>query len=440
MSGDPLNAIDEATAPQSQSSHAGAPVSIATAILFAFLGGLILNAMPCVFPVLSLKVIGLVQSNVGGDPVDLKKHRHQHGIAYTAGVVVSFVAIALVLILLRGLGEQIGWGFQLQSPAFIAALAIIIFVLGLSLSGVIEIGSSLQNIGNQAPDSQSDQHWYGAFWTGVLATVVATPCTAPFMGTAMGFALSQPVIVTLIVFVAMALGLASPFLAIAFIPKLADLMPRPGMWMVRLKEFLAFPLYLTAVWLVWVFARQAGTNAAALLLVALVCAAMTSWAWQIRFNSNYKALWTSLSGVMLAATIYTTYVACVQVAIAPAEPSSSTVKATNQTSIAYSQDVLQTALERGDTVLVNMTADWCITCKVNEKVALKSPTVQSVLQEDDVTYIKGDWTNSDPTITRYLDSFGRNGVPLYVVYRPGAQPQILPQILTPSSVVAALRD
>ena len=432
------NSNDAANTPAGNPTEA---LSIGTAILFAFLGGLILNAMPCVFPVLSLKVIGLVQSNTGGDARELRRHRHQHGIAYTAGVVVSFLAIAVTLIVLRSLGEQIGWGFQLQSPVFIAILAIIIFVLGLSMSGVIEIGSSLQNIGNGSV-TEKQGHWQGAFWTGVLATVVATPCTAPFMGTAMGFALSQPIPLTLTVFIAMALGLASPFLAIAFIPVLARLMPRPGMWMVRLKELLAFPLYLTAVWLVWVFARQAGTDAAALLLVALVCVAMACWAWRISFTAQSKRLWTSLSAIMLLATVYSLYNASTVMAAAPAVITAATKAAahTQQNSVAYSPATLEAALERGDTVLVNMTADWCITCKVNEKVALRDAEVQTHFAADNVTYIKGDWTNSDPEITSYLDSFGRNGVPLYVVYQPGAAPKVLPQILTPTIVKQALRQ
>ena len=417
-----------------------APLSIATALLFAFLGGLILNAMPCVFPVLSLKVISLVESNVSASPTKMKKHRHLHGIAYTAGVVLSFLIVALTLILLRGLGEQIGWGFQLQSPVFIASLTIIIFVLGLSMSGVIEIGSGLQNLGNQGPANEGGNHWQGAFWTGVLATVVATPCTAPFMGTAMGFALSQPMIVTLTVFLAMALGLASPFLAIAFVPKLAALMPSPGMWMVRLKELLAFPLYLTAVWLMWVFARQAGSDAAAMLLVALVSVAMASWAWQTRFHASNKGAWAALSAAMLAATVYAVYTASSQLALRPNDNSAKPLGTSEEAYATYSQGNLDDALSRGDTILVNMTADWCITCKVNEKVALSSQDVKDILDKDGVTYLKGDWTNSDPAITRYLDSFGRNGVPLYVVYRPGTDPKILPQILTPSIVTEALEQ
>lgn len=412
-------------------AQAGSPGNILTILLFAFLGGLILNAMPCVFPVLSLKVISLVES--GASDV---RHRQQHGLAYTAGVVSSFALVALTLISLRGLGEQIGWGFQLQAPAFVAVVALVIYVLGLSMSGFIEIGSGLQNIGSEKV-SQSGNPLSGAFWTGVLATVVATPCTAPFMGTAMGFALSQPLWLALLVFVVMGLGLASPFLLIAYVPALGSRLPRPGMWMVRFKELLAFPLYLTAVWLLWVFARQQGVDAAAVLLVVAVLVTMSIWAWT---NARTGSMvWRGLASVFASLVMYAFYIATTQVGVESENLSLRKPDSFSENpSKPYSPETLAQALAQGDTVLVNMTADWCITCKVNERVALSSSEVETELAAEGVTYIKGDWTNSDPSITEYLARFGRNGVPLYVVYRPNSEPRVLPQILTPDIVTNAL--
>ena len=408
-------------------AYAG-PNGLGLILLFAFLGGLILNAMPCVFPVLSLKIIGLVES--GGDA----RHRYSHGLAYTAGVVISFVLVALVLIVLRSLGEQIGWGFQLQSPLFVALMVLVIFTLGLSLSGYIEFGSNLQNIGSSQV-SNSKSPIQGAFWTGVLATVVATPCTAPFMGSAMGYALSQPVFISLAVFAVMGLGLASPFLLIAIVPAFGRWLPRPGTWMIRFKELLAFPLYLTAIWLIWVFARQAGIDAAAILLIALVLVVMTIWA----FRASGVA-WKMVAAIFAVLTIYSVYSAT---RIGDKELAFGEKPLTEQKSDkfykSYSPETLSQALKTGDTVLVNMTADWCITCKVNERVALQNAKVADVLSSDGVQYIKGDWTNSDPDITDYLAQFGRSGVPLYVVYRAGESPQVLPQVLTPSMVLAAIR-
>ena len=420
---------------QSLVEDSSSSIGLALVLLFAFFGGLILNAMPCVFPVLSLKVIGLIESGAGD-----AKHRQSHGLAYTAGVVISFVLVALVLIVLRALGEQIGWGFQLQSPLFVASMALLLFVLGLSLSGFIEIGSNLQNVG-AGRAHQSEHPLKGAFWTGVLATVVATPCTAPFMGSAMGYALGQPVAVSLLVFTVMGLGLASPFLLVAFVPVLGDWLPKPGNWMVRFKELLAFPLYLTAVWLLWVFARQQGVNAAAILLVAVVLIAMAVWAWRSGPFGRWS-VWRFLAVILAAMSSYTLYLASAQ---APSQLASESTGSPDTAStdandyVAYSDGALKMAIDAGETVLVNMTADWCITCKVNERVALKNERVAKALGANGVTYIKGDWTNSDPLITEYLSRFGRNGVPLYVVYQKGRSPKVLPQILTPDLVLEALR-
>ena len=416
--------------------NSSTPISLLYAILLALAGGLILNAMPCVFPVLSLKIVSLVES---GNHSSIERKRH--GIAYTAGVILSFLCIAGILIALRLAGEQIGWGFQLQSPWFIAFLVYLLFVLGLSLSGFIELGSSLQNLGSGLSDKQrASSDWRGSFFTGVLATVVATPCTAPFMGTAMGFALGQSALVALLIFAAMGLGLALPFLLIAFIPFLANALPKPGNWMVRLKEFLAFPIYLTVIWLLWVFSRQTGGDAVALLLVGLVLMALALWVWRLTLSSDRAFIARAIAVLSLVSAIV--------IALYAASIERDEIVLDNMTDAEgyaqqFSPERLQRALDNGEAVFVNMTADWCITCKVNEKVALGTDEVKSAFAAESITYLKGDWTNSDPIITEYLASFSRNGVPLYVYYpassSPDTTPTVLPQILTPSIVIEAIR-
>ncbi len=440
----PSSSAEQAQQGQQVSSTLSVPSDITTmnvlyAILLALAGGLILNAMPCVFPVLSLKIVSLVESgNLSS------AERQRHGIAYTAGIVLSFLCIASVLIALRLAGEQIGWGFQLQSPWFIAFLIYLLFVLGLSLSGFIELGSSLQNLGAGFGNKQrSNNDWRGSFFTGVLATIVATPCTAPFMGTAMGFALGQSAVVALFIFAAMGLGLALPFLLIAFVPWLANALPKPGNWMVLLKEFLAFPIYLTVIWLLWVFSRQTGGDAVALMLVGLVLVTLALWVWRVTlYRDNAFVARISAGLTIVLAIIIALYAASI-------EPNNVVLKteindaANVSDAQAYSPERLQQALDRGEAVFVNMTADWCITCKINEKVALGTNKVKNAFAAQSITYLKGDWTNSDPVITEYLATFSRNGVPLYVYY-PSASaldktPVILPQLLTPSIVIDAIQ-
>lgn len=416
---------NKASLPDSQKT-----MNLALVLLFALLGGFILNAMPCVFPVLSLKIISLVESGNHSTT-----ERHRHGLAYTAGVVLSFVLVAVVLIVLRGFGEQVGWGFQLQSPLFVGGLVYVLFLLGLSMSGVVEIGSALQNVGSGLTQGQDENDWRKSFFTGVLATVVATPCTAPFMGTAMGVALSQPIYISLLIFSVMGLGLALPFLLIAYIPALANALPSPGNWMVRLKEVLAFPLYLTAVWLLWVFARQVGTDATAALLVGLVLLSFAAWLWRVTLYQNKAVYFQVISGFAVALAIGMLAVG-VRVAYVPNSEQKQKADAYYSK---FSNTSLKAALSEGQTVFVNMTADWCITCKVNERVALATDTVKTLFKEQDVTYLKGDWTNSDAEITQYLESFNRSGVPLYVVYKKGVEPEVLPQILTPDIVVKAIK-
>lgn len=397
---------------------ATAEMGLLGALLFALAGGFILNLMPCVFPVLSLKALTLKQ-----DP-----HTRRHGLLYTAGVVLSFLTLAVALLLLRNAGEALGWGFQLQSPGLIAGLAVLFFAMGLSLSGVISFGERLMGLGQNLAEGESDR---AAFMTGVLAAVVASPCTAPFMGAAMGYALTQSAAVSLSVFAALGLGLALPFLAISFIPALARFLPRPGPWMEGFKQFLAFPLYATVVWLIWVYGNQQGINAMALLALAMVGIGMALWALE---RAKNRGGWL-LRGLALISLL----ASAAAVIWAPVErPAGGSVEGTYHQP--FSEERLQTLTAAGTPVLVNMTAAWCITCLANERVALSTDAVQAAMREHGVAYLKGDWTSRDDHITAYLERFGRTGVPLYVLYLPGQAPQVLPQLLTPDLVIAAIES
>jgi thiol:disulfide interchange protein DsbD len=389
-------------------------------LAFAFLGGLILNLMPCVFPVLSLKAMSVLRSQDQG-----AAHRRHHALLYTAGVVASCGLIAAALLGLRAGGEAVGWGFQLQSPVFVGLMAYVMFALGLSLSGVIHFGSSLMGVGQSLTQSQGAS---GSFFTGVLAVVVASPCTAPFMGTALGYALTQPPLVSLSVFVALGLGLASPFLLIGFVPGAARWLPRPGAWMETFKQLMAFPLYLTAVWLIWVAGRQAGPSAMAVLLIGLVIIAFAVWLLAKPGRWGRVAAAAAALGALLLLA---------QPVLGPqaAVPSGAPAEADYE---AYSDARFDALRAEGRTVFVDFTADWCLSCKVNERVALKSDRVQQAFAEHDVAFLVGDWTRADPAITAVLERYGRSGVPLYLVSRQGAEPTVLPQLLTPEIVISAI--
>lgn len=402
--------------------------SLAYILLLALAGGFILNLMPCVFPVLSIKVLSLIKAG-SHDPA----RRRLHGIAYTAGILLSFLIFAAMLLAIRSAGESIGWGFQLQTPWFVAVLAYLLFAMGLTLSGLIEPGSSLTRVGNLL---QAHGGLAGSFFNGMLATVVATPCTVPFMATAMGFALTQAAPTAMVVFAVLGLGLASPFLLIAFVPALANHLPRPGHWMQTLKQFLAFPLYLSVVWLLWVLNHQTGADALAWTLVGLVLLAFAAWLWQLAGISRRALLWRLAALVSLLAALVLLPGAGV-----PAEqlPRDAVPQTSGSTTVPYSRSVLAAAVASGRPVFVNIGADWCITCKVNERLALQRDAVQTAFARHNVLYMVGDWTNGDATLTRVLRSFNRPGVPLYLLYLPGRDaPVVLPQLLTPDLIIAAL--
>ncbi len=398
-------------------------MSFGWALGLAFLGGMILNLMPCVFPVLALKALSFAKmsnSSFG--------HRAAHGLAYTAGVVSLFVLLAAVFIGLRQAGTAIGWGFQLQNPYVVAGLAYLLFLVGLNLSGVFEVSTRLAGVGSDHADSGGLR---GAFFTGALTAVVATPCTAPFMGTAMGATLTMPPVQAVAVFVALAVGLAAPFLLLSLSPAAARLMPKPGMWMVRLKEFLAFPMYATAALLVWVLGTLAGTDAMLAAMIGGVFIGLAAWAYGASQDAGGRGRKWGLGAAALASVIALALVA--QISATP--PSQQA--AFEGPGEPYSAARLAELRVQNKPVFVNMTADWCISCKVNEKVALRG-AFEEALELNGVTYLKGDWTARDAEITAFLQDFGRAGVPLYAIFPSEGDPVLLPQILTSDMLVDAL--
>ena len=399
-------------------------LTFATAAAFAFLGGLILNLMPCVFPVLSIKVLSLVR-HAGEGSARLRLH----GLAYTAGVLASFLALAGVLIALKGGGAAIGWGFQLQSPLVVAGLAYLLFAMGLSLSGVVEVGGGLAGVGDRLARRSGLS---GSFFTGVLATLVATPCTAPFMGSAVGFALTQSAGVALAVFASLGLGLALPFLALTFWPPALRALPRPGAWMETLKQVLAFPVYATVAWLIWVLAQQVDPRGLLAALIGLVLVGFSAWAWE---RARAAAPRTRRIAQVCAALALIAVLALVSTL--PQDRAAPTAQAAGGIE-PFTQARLDALAAAHKPAFVNMTAAWCITCAVNETTSLSTKAVRAAMAERGITYLKGDWTNQNPEITRLLEQHGRSGVPLYLLYTGAGEPQVLPQILTEGTVLQAL--
>lgn len=406
-------------------------ITLLQAVLLALVAGVILNLMPCVFPVLSLKILHLTQ-HAGEAPHRLRLH----GIAYTLGILVCFTILAGVLFALRAGGAEIGWGFQLQSPLVVAVLAFVLFAMGLSLSGVLSIGTSLTRVGGSS--LMQRQGLSGSFFAGTLATVVATPCTAPFMGACIGFALTQPFLLGLSVFLALGFGLALPFLVLAFVPNLQQRLPRPGRWMETLKQFLAFPLYGTVAWLIWVLSFQVGSAGLLAALAGLVLIGFGAWAFDLS-QSRRGGFSRAFQGVAALALIGVVMTAFAINRDRTGDASTAQVAAQDTGYEAFTQQKLDTLLAGDKPVFVNMTAAWCITCLVNERTALSTKSVRGAFENKGITYLKGDWTNRNPEITRLLERFGRSGVPLYVFYRGKGEPIVLPQLLTESIVLEQMQ-
>ncbi len=408
-------------------------VSLLGFMFAALLGGLILNLMPCVFPVLSLKALSFA-ANAGAS----SSKQRIDGLMYTAGVVLAFLLLATVLLSLRAGGELIGWGFQLQEPWFIALIIYLFFTMGLSLSGMFEIGGGMMNVGANLAD-QSHGH-RRSFFTGVLATVVATPCTAPFMGPALGFALGQPWIIAMVVFLSLGVGMALPILVLSFVPALARFLPKPGNWMVTFKEFMAFPLYATALYFLWVLGNQVGITGMAMVLSACVLLAFAAWLMKVRRTA--KPFWRNANAAIGVACLLIALYFLQSPFLSPASRAAVAINddgSVSQRFEPFSTVRLNELQAAGRPVFVNMTAAWCITCLANEQTTLSSDRVHQAMLDNDVTYLKGDWTNEDPEITTILNQFNRPSVPLYLLYSgdQSVEPVILPQILTPNIMVTA---
>jgi len=392
---------------------------------FAFLGGLLLNLMPCVFPVLFLKGLALVNSG--------SEARHKlraHGFVYALGILVSFWALVALLLGLRAAGATLGWGFQFQSPVFLSLMAGLLFFLGLSLAGQFEIGLTLTSAGGSLAAKQG---YAGSFFTGVLAVVVATPCTAPFMGTAIGYALAQPAAVTFVVFTALALGLAAPYVALTLQPAWTRLLPKPGAWMDILKQAISVPIFATVIWLAWVVAQAYGSGMLAALLSAFLLLAIAGW---------FLGRWPAKRWATIVAAVFVLFVVGISVFASKkmmAAPENLNPPEAHATWQPWSADAVEHALAAGQPVFVDFTASWCLSCQVNERVALDRPEVEAAFAKANVALFRADWTREDPAITQELTALGRSGVPVYALYTPGQNdPQLLPQVLTPGIVVDAV--
>ncbi|MDO8901225.1 MAG: protein-disulfide reductase DsbD family protein [Phenylobacterium sp.] len=405
-----------------------AGLGLPLAMVFAVLGGLILNLMPCVFPILAMKAASLA-----GHAHEAKAARGQ-GLAFLAGVLATFLTLAGVLIIAQAAGAAVGWGFQLQSPPVVAALALLMLAVALNLSGVFEIGTSLQGVGSGLAGRGG---LAGAFFVGVLAVVVAAPCTAPFMAPALGWALTQNAASSLLVFAALGLGFAAPFVAVSFAPGLLARLPRPGPWMDHLRKVLAFPMYGAAAWLLWVLTLQAGPMAMARLLAAAIVLALAAWLFGLsQVRSGRLALRGGAAVLAILAVVAVLFPAYQGAALPGGESSGAVAELPYEP---YSAERLAELRAQGAPVFVNFTAAWCVTCQVNEQVALARQGVAESLASTGAVYLKGDWTRKDDVIAAELARHGRAGVPLYLVYDTrGSEPVILPQILTEGLVVRAL--
>jgi len=438
-----LGPVTAASAPSS-----GGGLSLPWALVFAFAGGLLLNLMPCVFPVISVKILGFAEQ-AGEDDSAIRRH----GLLFGAGVVVSMWILAGVLLAVRAAGSQVGWGFQLQSPTFVALMTLLFFGIGLNLLGVFEVGTRLMSLGGRLQTSGPASGNTGAFMTGILATVVATPCTAPFMGAALGVALTLSTVGGLLIFTALGMGMALPYVGLSMAPRLLDRLPKPGAWMETLKQFFAFPMFATAVWLVWVFGQQTGNGGVAMLLFGLVLLGMAAWVahrWSDPTLSRTVTLLTrGLSIVMVVGAVGAAVIgASTGTASASSAGSASggesapeTVAEAEGAWTSFSPQRVDSLRAAGRPVFVDFTAAWCLTCQVNKRTVLNTAAVQQAFEERNVALLKADWTNRDPQITKALRSHGRSGVPVYVLYAgDDSEPTLLPEVLTQDIVTNALDD
>jgi thiol:disulfide interchange protein/DsbC/DsbD-like thiol-disulfide interchange protein len=403
-------------------------LSLVTAMVFAFLGGIVLNLMPCVFPVLSLKALSLAAPGHGNrDKLRLE------GLAFAGGVIVTFVALAAILLAFRAAGEQFGWGFQLQSPAMVTGLALLFFVLALNLSGAFEFSGLVPS---SAANWSAHNRYANAALSGVLAVVIASPCTAPFMGAALGFALAQTAALTLVVFAALGAGMALPFLLLSWFPGWRRMLPKPGAWMERLKQFLAFPLYATVAWLAWVLGAQVDNDAVVRLLITLVVIAFALWAWRTyKMGAARGFSFVAVAGLVAAGIVAWPLFTGSAAGAADARASAARPGDAWQS---FTPALVGELTADNKSVFVDFTAAWCVTCQVNKRLVLNDGTVKDAFAKSGVTLVRADWTRRDPQISQALAALGRQGVPVYVLYRPGKEPLLLPEVLQKQTVLDAI--
>ena len=404
-------ALEAALRSNAAAAPAPSPTFVA-ALLGALLGGLLLNLMPCVFPILAIKVVGFTRH------ADDRRGHRLSGLAYTAGVVASFAALGALMLALRAAGEQLGWGFQLQSPAVVAALAALFTLIGLNLAGLFEFGAFLPS---SVASLEARHPVANAFLSGVLAVAIASPCTAPFMGASLGFAIGLPAVQALLVFAAIGIGMALPYLAASWVPAVARLLPRPGAWMVTFRKLMAFPMFATVAWLVWVLGQQSGIDGAGALLVLLVAMSMLVWALTLRGRAR-----TIVSAISLAALALLGWTAGPSVTRIAARQVSGIEAGAWQ---AWEPGRVDQLLASGQPVFVDFTAAWCVTCQYNKKTTLADADVLADLTAKKVALLRADWTRRDPAITAALAQLGRNGVPVYVFYKKGSPPVVLSEVL-----------
>jgi thiol:disulfide interchange protein DsbD len=405
----------------------GDRLTLGLAIVSALIGGLILNLMPCVFPVLSLKVLGFATHH------DTRPTLRHEAVAFASGVILTFVALGLVLTALRAAGEQLGWGFQLQSPVVVTALAILFFVLAINLSGVFEFGQlAPSGVANWTSKNRS----VDAFGSGILAVVIASPCTAPFMGAALGYAMTGSMAILLLVFVALGIGMALPYVLLAWFPGWRRRLPRPGPWLERFKQVLAFPLYATVIWLAWVLGAQRDNDAVVRLLFALLGVGFALWAWRIVRTGGARpwriAGFAALAGAVAVAS---------PLFVADSEPAKALgigAPVANGEWAPYTPARVAGEIALGRPVFIDFTAAWCVTCQVNKRLVLNDNDVRAGFTRRNVALVRADWTRRDPAITQALSALGRNGVPVYVLYRPGKTPLLLPEVLQQQTILDAL--
>ena len=417
------NANAGANAPPPAAPTAVPASTFVWALLGALIGGLVLNLMPCVFPVLAIKVLGFTQH------ADDRRAHRTSGLAYTAGVVLSFLALGALMLALRAAGQQLGWGFQLQSPAVVAALTVLFTVIGLNLAGVFEFGSFLPS---RLATLEARNPVANSFLTGMLAVAVASPCTAPFMGASLGLAVGLPAVQALLIFAAIGLGMALPYLAASWWPAVARLLPKPGAWMDTFKKFMAFPMFGTAVWLLWVLGQQTGIDGAGALLALLVVLALVLWALGLTGRTRIVlASFSIAAGALLASAFGPNVIKMAEAATPVAETPGARWQP-------WSAERVQTALGAGQPVFVDFTAAWCVTCQYNKKTTLASAEVLSAMDAAKVQTFRADWTRRDAAITAELQKLGRSGVPVYVLQAPGQAPVVFSEILSVTEVKDAL--